>query len=66
MLGNAFYLHKIPGNTLLNTVGRFIYTKYWEIIYVEHWWKINKSSHSVQYKVFSSILRKKIFPQCST
>jgi hypothetical protein len=23
MLGNAFYLHKIPGNTLLNTVGRF-------------------------------------------
>jgi hypothetical protein len=40
MLGNAFYLHKIPGNTLLNTVGRFIYTKYWEIIYVEHWWKI--------------------------
>jgi hypothetical protein len=30
MLGNTFYLHKIPGNTekylMLNTVGRFIYT----------------------------------------
>ena len=23
-----------------NTVGRFIYTKYWEILYVEHGWKI--------------------------
>jgi hypothetical protein len=22
---------------MLNTVGRFIYTKYWEILYVEHW-----------------------------
>ena len=25
---------------MLNTVGRFIYTKYWEIHYVEHCWKI--------------------------
>jgi hypothetical protein len=25
---------------MLNTVGRFIYTKYWEILYVEHCWKI--------------------------
>jgi hypothetical protein len=22
---------------MLNTVGRFIYTKYWGILYVEHW-----------------------------
>jgi hypothetical protein len=25
---------------MLNTVGRLIYTKYWEILYVEHCWKI--------------------------
>ena len=25
---------------MLNTVGRFIYTKYWDIPYVEHCWKI--------------------------
>jgi hypothetical protein len=25
---------------MLNTVGRFIYTKYWEILSVEHCWKI--------------------------
>jgi hypothetical protein len=25
---------------MLNTVRRFIYTKYWEILYVEHCWKI--------------------------
>jgi hypothetical protein len=25
---------------MLNAVGRLIYTKYWEILYVEHGWKI--------------------------
>jgi hypothetical protein len=25
---------------MLSTVGRLIYTKYWEILYVEHCWKI--------------------------
>jgi hypothetical protein len=47
ILGNTLlntrkiYLHKILGNTfMLNTVGRCIYTKYWEILYVEHRGKI--------------------------
>ena len=30
------YLHKIFGNTLCWTLGRFIYIKFWEILYVEH------------------------------
>jgi hypothetical protein len=34
------YLHKILRNTLCWTLGRFIYTKYWEIPYVEHCGKI--------------------------
>jgi hypothetical protein len=33
--------HKVIPNTeesfMLNTVGRFIYTKYWGMLYVEHW-----------------------------
>jgi hypothetical protein len=32
------YLHKIlRNNVCLSTVGRFIYTKYWGILYVKHW-----------------------------
>jgi hypothetical protein len=52
---------------MLSIVGRFIYTKYWGILYVEHCGKIiptmfnitysqvfyvNKSSHGVQHKYF--------------
>jgi hypothetical protein len=33
-------IHKILRNTLCWTLGRFIYTKYWEIPYVEHCGKI--------------------------
>jgi hypothetical protein len=63
---------------MLNTVGRFIYTKYWALLLVEHCENIylhkilgntlclNKSSHSVQHKVIPSILCKKNFPQGST
>ena len=31
------YLHKILRNTVCWTLRRFIYTKYWGIIHVEHW-----------------------------
>jgi hypothetical protein len=52
---------------MLSTVGRFIYTKYWEILYAEHSGNIdllqyssvfcvNKSSHGAQHTVFLSIL----------
>jgi hypothetical protein len=51
----------------LSTVGRFIYTQYWGILYVQHtvlsiqyssvFW-VTKSSHSVQHTVFLSILFK--------
>jgi hypothetical protein len=41
---------------MLNTVGRCIETKYWGIVYVKHYWKMY--SHSVQHKVFLSILYK--------
>jgi hypothetical protein len=34
------YLHKILRNTLRWTVGRFIYTKYWGILLVEHYGNI--------------------------
>ena len=34
------YLHKILGNILCWTLGIFIYTKYWVILYVEHCGKI--------------------------
>ena len=41
----ALWEHLLTQNTgkyfLLNTVGRFIYTKYWEIVDVEQGWKIN-------------------------
>jgi hypothetical protein len=48
ILGNIFCLtlweDLFTQNTrkyiLFNTVGRFIYTKYWEILYVEHCGKI--------------------------
>jgi hypothetical protein len=34
------YLHKIIGNTFCGTLVRFIYTKYCEILSVEHCWNI--------------------------
>ena len=48
ILGNTFcwtlledlYTQNIGKYFILNTVKRFIYTKYWEILFVEHCWKI--------------------------
>ena len=41
MLQNwKIYLHKIPRNILCWTLGIYIYTKYWRILYVEHYGKI--------------------------
>jgi hypothetical protein len=57
---------------MLNTVGRFIFTKYWGILYVEHCGKIylhkilRNTLCWTLLKVFLSILRKQIFSQCST
>ena len=78
------YLHKILGNTLCWALREYVFTQNtWELLYVEHCGKIiytkylvilylptvfnikyspvlcvNKSSHSVQHKVFPSILCK--------
>jgi hypothetical protein len=50
---------------MLNSMRRFIYTKYWGILYVEHCGKkyssvfcVNISSHSDQHSLFLSILCK--------
>ena len=39
-LWEDLFIHNTGKYTMLNTVGRFIEAKYWEILYVEHCWKI--------------------------
>jgi hypothetical protein len=53
MLGNTFYVHKIHGNTLLNTVGNLP-----TVFNIKHFpvFCVRKSSHSAQHKVFPRIL----------
>jgi hypothetical protein len=39
-LWEDLFTHNTEDYCTLNTVGRFIYTKYWEILYIEHCGKI--------------------------
>jgi hypothetical protein len=53
------YLHKILRNSLLSTVGRFIYTKYRGILYVEHCEKI--CLHKILRNTFINIKYSSVF-----